>query len=52
MSERGKFDAGNCIRERGQKSQLHEDYVCARGEAICAARGVRRPAADIQHINA
>jgi len=42
------FDAGNCIRERGQKAQLHEDYVCARCEAICWARGVRRSAADIE----
>jgi len=38
------FDAGNCIRDRTQKSALYADYVCARCEAICAARGVRKPA--------
>jgi len=45
------FDAGNCIRDRGQKSQLHEDYVCARCAAVCAALGMRRSAADIERIN-
>jgi len=45
------FDAGNCCRDRGQKAQLYEDYVCARCEAICSARGVRRSADDVQRIN-
>lgn len=45
------FDFGNCCRDRGQKAQLYEDYVCARCEAVCAARGIRRPAEDIKHIN-
>lgn len=45
------FDFGNCCRDRGQKTQLYEDYVCARCEAVCAAQGVRRPAAEIESIN-
>ncbi|HUW57625.1 MAG TPA: hypothetical protein VMZ92_13380 [Planctomycetota bacterium] len=46
------FDFGNCCRDRGQKAQLYEDYVCARCEAICAARGTRKPADDVARINA
>jgi len=46
------FDAGNCCRDRGQKAQLYDEYVCARCEAICAARGVRRSAEDLERINA
>jgi ferredoxin len=46
------FDNGSCNRDRGQKKQLYDDYVCARCEAICAARGSRRPAADVQRVNA
>ena len=46
------FDFGSCCRERGQKATLYDDYVCARCEAICAAQGIRRPADDIERINA
>ena len=46
------FDFGSCCRERGQKAQLYEDHVCARCEAICAARGIRKPASDVERINA
>ena len=45
------FDFGNCCRDRGQKAQLYPEYVCARCEAVCAARGVCRPAADVARIN-
>ena len=45
------FDFGNCCRERSQKAQLYAEYVCARCEAICAARGARKPAADVARIN-
>ena len=45
-----KFDFGTCNRERKQKAQLYDDYVCARCEAICAARGVRRPAREIAEM--
>lgn len=45
------FDFGNCCRDRGQKAQLYDEYVCARCEAICAARGIRRSASKIQRIN-
>ena len=45
------FDFGNCCRDRGQKAQLYEDYVCARCEAVCAARGVRKPKTEIERIN-
>ncbi len=45
------FDAGNCGRDRGQKAQIYADYVCARCEAVCAARGIRKPAADVAAIN-
>jgi len=41
------FDFGTCNRDRKQKSQLYDDYVCARCEAICAARGARRKAGDV-----
>lgn len=43
-----KFDFGTCCRDRGQKAQLYDDYVCARCEAICAVRGVRRSAPEIE----
>lgn len=45
------FDYGNCSRERSQKAQLYSEYVCARCEAICAARGVKKPALEIEKIN-
>jgi ferredoxin len=45
------FDYANCTRERGQKGQLYDDYVCARCETICASRGIRKPASEIQAIN-
>jgi ferredoxin len=45
------FDAANCCRERGQKAQVFEEYVCARCEAICAARGIRKSAPEIEKIN-
>ena len=45
------FDYGNCIRERGQKALLMEEYVCARCETICAAYGIRRSASEIETIN-
>ena|GEM_PF-6714482 len=38
--------------KRGQKATLYDDYVCARCEAICAAHGVRKPASDINRMNA
>ena len=46
-----KFDFGNCCRERGQKAQLYPEYVCARCEAICAARGIRKSPADVARIH-
>lgn len=45
------FDYGNCCRERGQKAQLLDGYVCARCEVICAANGVRKSASEIRRIN-
>jgi ferredoxin len=45
------FDFGNCSRDRNQKAELYEDYVCARCEAVCAARGIRKSAADVRRIN-
>jgi len=45
------FDFGTCNRERKQKAQLYDDYACARCEAICAARGVRRKTADVETMN-
>jgi len=45
------FDHANCVRERGQKGQLYDDYVCARCEAICASQGIRKPASVIREIN-
>jgi len=36
------FDFGNCLRYRGQKTEVFEEFVCAKCEAICAARGVRK----------
>jgi ferredoxin len=45
------FDFGTCGRDRGQKAQLYDDYVCARCDVMCAARGVCRPAAEIERIN-
>ena len=44
------FDFGNCCRERGQKSLLMEEYVCARCETICAAYGIRKSASEIERI--
>ena len=38
------FDFGNCLRYRGQKADIFEEFVCARCEVICAARGIRKPA--------
>lgn len=45
------FDFGNCCRDRGQKTQLYPEYVCARCEAMCAARGVRKSPGEVQKIN-
>lgn len=45
------FDHANCVRERGQKGQLYDDYVCARCEAICASQGIRKPPPEIRAIN-
>ena len=45
------FDSGNCCRDRGQKSQLCAEYVCARCEAVCAARGIHKSAADVRRMN-
>jgi ferredoxin len=45
-----KFDFATCCRDRGQKGQLYDEYVCARCEAICAARGVRRAASEVQTL--
>jgi len=41
------FDFGNCLRYRGQKTEIFEEFVCARCEVICAARGIRKPAKEI-----
>lgn len=46
------FDHGNCCRDRSQKTQLYDDYTCARCEIVCAARGIQRPASEVQGINA
>ena len=35
----------------GQKAQIYPEYVCARCEAICAARGIRKSPADVARIN-
>ena len=45
------FDHANCSRERGQKAQLYDDYVCARCETICAVSGIRKSVSDIESIN-
>jgi ferredoxin len=45
------FDHANCARERHQKAQLYDDYVCARCETICAVSGVRKSVSGIQFIN-
>lgn len=45
------FDFRNCMSDRNQKAELFEDYVCARCEAICAAQGVQKTAAQIDAIN-
>ena len=45
------FDYGNCVRERGQKGQLYDDYVCARCETICASRGIRKKVSLVDKIN-
>jgi len=45
-----KFDFATCCRDRGQKAQLYDDYVCARCEAICAASGARRSATEVKAI--
>jgi len=45
------FDHANCSRERGQKAQLYDDYVCARCETICAVNGIRKSVSDIKFIN-
>ncbi|MGD8238183.1 MAG: hypothetical protein PVH68_06515 [Armatimonadota bacterium] len=45
------FDFGTCCRDRGQKAQLYDDYVCARCDVICAVRGVCRPASEVEGIN-
>ena len=45
------FDYANCSRERSQKAQLYSEYVCARCEAICAARGIKKSAHQIENIN-
>jgi len=42
------FDFGNCISFRGQKAEVFEEYVCARCEVICAARGIGKSAKEIQ----
>jgi ferredoxin len=46
------FDYSNCTNDRHQKVELFEEYVCARCEVMCAARGVRKPAANVRRINA
>ncbi|MFQ6130410.1 MAG: hypothetical protein ACE5R4_00075 [Armatimonadota bacterium] len=46
-----KFDYGTCNRDRGQKAQLYDEYVCARCEAVCAAKGVRRPASEVEAMS-
>ena len=45
------FDHGNCYRHRHQQGQLYEEYVCARCEVICAARGIMKPTGEIGQIN-
>jgi NAD-dependent dihydropyrimidine dehydrogenase PreA subunit len=45
------FDYGNCSRDRNQKAQLYDDYVCGRCEAICAVRGIRKTAEEVATIN-
>ena len=44
------FDFGNCTRYRGQKTEVFEEFVCARCEVICAARGIRRSAKDLGNM--
>ena len=44
------FDFNTCMADRYKKAEVYPDYVCARCEAICAARGVRKTAADIGRI--
>lgn len=45
------FDFKNCCSDRYQKAELYEDYVCARCEAICAAKGIRKSSDAIRGIN-
>lgn len=45
------FDYGNCARERKQRGQLYDDYVCARCETICATGGIRKKASLVDKIN-
>jgi hypothetical protein len=45
------FDFKNCCSDRYQKAELYEDYVCARCEAICAARGIRKSTSALKSIN-
>ena len=45
------FDFGNCCRDRDQKAQVYDEYVCARCEAICAVSGIRKKAEAIKTIN-
>ena len=49
--EKLAFDYRNCRSDREQKSELFEDYVCARCEAICAAQGIRKQVGEIDSIN-
>lgn len=45
------FDYANCSRDRTQKAEIFEDYVCARCEAICASRGIQKSSEQIEVIN-
>jgi ferredoxin len=46
-----KFDFNNCTSDRYQKANIYGDYVCARCEAICAAKGIRKKPAEVALIN-
>lgn len=45
------FDYANCSRDRKQKAEIFEDYVCARCETICASCGVQKSSKEIEMIN-
>ena len=44
------FDYANCCRDRDQKTQLYDEYFCARCEVICAARGIIKSVAQLEKI--